>query len=300
MIVLAVVAALICSIFVSSRWFAQSGTAVFEDEGSFMLGGGSDTSLTPPSSGDTTATPITSTPEKPAPYFAFRRLEVQTSGEEPEACLVFTRKLDGSGKVKYEDYLKFDPEVTFALRVTEDRLCIQGLAFGETYTLELKEGLPAVGEEKLTKSESFPVELRDKPSLVRFGNGLVLPRDTADGVPITTVNVARLDVKVIRVGDRLLSQLQTGVVDQREFYEYDRDTIENEQGQLVWEGQLSVPNNRRNDEAITLFPLRKALKQTLPGAYLVVATDAATKTATDENETWKPSSAQFVVNTDIG
>jgi len=299
MIVLAVVAALICSIFVSSRWFAQSGTAVFEDEGGFLLGSGSDLSLASPPSGDTTATPVTSGPELSSPYFAFRRLEVQTSGEEPEACLVFTRKLDGSGNVKYEDYLKFDPEVTFALRVTEDRLCIQGLAFGETYTLSLKEGLPAVGEEKLTKSESFPVELRDKPSLVRFGNGLVLPRDTADGVPITTVNVARLDIKVIRVGDRLLSQLQTGVVDQREFYEYDRDTIQNEQGQLVWEGQLSVPNNRRNDEAITLFPLRKALKQTLPGAYLVVATDAATKTATDENETWKPSSAQFVVNTDI-
>ncbi len=103
MIVLAVVAALICSIFVSSRWFAQSGTAAFEDEDSFMLGSGSDTSLTPPSSGDTTATPVTSSPEKPAPYFAFRRLEIQTSGEEPEACLVFTRKLDGSGNVKYED-----------------------------------------------------------------------------------------------------------------------------------------------------------------------------------------------------
>lgn len=297
LIVWAVIAALVSSIFVASKWFPKSGDVEFDTNDPYLLAGALDAAGV--SQPDTTATPVTSTPEKPAPYFAFRRLEVQTSGEEPEACLVFTRKLDNSGTTKYEDYLRFDPEVTFAIRVSQDRLCIQGLAFGQTYQLELKEGLPAVGMEKLTKSESFPVELRDKPSLVRFGNGLVLPRDTADGVPITTVNVAKLDVKVIRVGDRLLSQLQTGVVDQREFYEYDRDAIENQQGQLVWEGQLSVPNNRRNDEAMTLFPLRTALKQTLPGAYLVVAADAAAKTTTDENETWKPSAAQFVVNTDL-
>jgi len=30
-------------------------------------------------------------------------LEIETTGSEPEACLVFTRKLDSSGNVKYED-----------------------------------------------------------------------------------------------------------------------------------------------------------------------------------------------------
>ncbi len=299
MIVLAVVAALVASILVSSRWYPQSGAALVEEEDEFMFGSGAQTALVPPGPGDTAATGAASQPEAEAPYFAFRRLEVQTSGETPEACLVFTRKLDDSGSVRYEDYLKFDPELTFAVRVTQDRLCVQGLTFGKAYTLQLKEGLPAIKGEKLSKSETFPVELRDKPSLVRFGNGLVLPRDTADGVPITTVNVARLDVKVIRVGDRLLSQLQTGVVDQREFYEYDRDNLENSQGQVVWQGQLSVPGNRRNDEAITLFPLRKALKQVLPGAYLVIATDSAETSTTDENEYWKPRAAQFVLNTDI-
>ena len=297
MTVLAVVAALLFSIFAASHWYSQSVVSGIQEE-EFASGADGASSGTS-SIGDTTAVPVTSSPEKPAPFFAFRRLEIQTSGEEPEACLVFTRKLDNSGNVKYEDYLKFDPEVTFALRVSQDRLCIQGLAFGQAYTLELKAGLPALGADKLTKSESFPVELRDKPSLVRFGNGLILPRDAGDGVPVTTVNVARLDIKVIRVGDRLLSQLQTGVVDQREFYEYDRQAIEGEQGQLVWEGQLTVPNNRRNDEAVTLFPLRRALKETQPGAYLVVAADAANKSSTDENEQWKPTAAQFVVNTDL-
>ena len=145
---------------------------------------------------------ITATPEPPAPYFAFRRLEIETTGSEPEACLVFTRKLDCSGTIKYEDYLKFDPDTKIAVRATDQRLCIAGLAFGQDYKLELKKGLPAAGGvETLKSSETIPVELRDKPALVRFGNGLVLPRENADGVPITTVNVGKLDIKIIRVGD---------------------------------------------------------------------------------------------------
>lgn len=257
LIALAVVVALMAAVFLAVRYVGQQGQGVPDDTVA-ATGSTGEPAATPGTS------PVTAIPEPASPYFAFRRLEVQTSGDAPEACLVFTRKLDASGATKYEDYLKFDPEAKFALRVTQDRLCIQGLAFGQTYQLELKPGLPAVSGEKLTKAETFPVELRDKPALVRFGNGLVLPRDTAEGVPITTVNVAKLDIKVLRVGDRLLSQLQTGLVDQREFYEYERSNIESEQGQVVWTGQLTVPNNRRNDEAVTLFPLRRALKENSP------------------------------------
>ncbi|MEQ1864025.1 MAG: alpha-2-macroglobulin [Micropepsaceae bacterium] len=292
LIALAVVVALMAAVFLAVRFVGQKGQGVSDDT---VASTGS-----PDGTGTPGTSPVTATPEPPAPFFAFRRLEVQTSGDEPEACLVFTRKLDSTGATKYEDYLKFDPEAKFALRVTQDRLCIQGLAFGQTYQLELKPGLPAVSGEKLTKAETLPVELRDKPALVRFGNGLVLPRDSAEGVPITTVNVAKLDIKVLRVGDRLLSQLQSGLVDQREFYEYERNNIENEQGQVVWTGQLTVPNNRRNDEAITLFPLRRALKEKLAGAYMILATDAADKSSTDENAYWKAKAAQFVIDTDLG
>lgn len=195
LIALAVVVALTAAVFLAVRYFGQRMPV--------------DVAESPTTTSGTTGTtgstgPVTAAPEAPAPYFAFRRLEVQTSGDEPEACLVFTRKLDNSGATKYEDYLTFDPEARIALRVTQDRLCIQGLAFGQSYQLELKAGLPATGGEKLTKSETLPVELRDKPSLVRFGNGLVLPRDNTEGVPITTVNVAKLDIKVIRCGDQLV------------------------------------------------------------------------------------------------
>jgi alpha-2-macroglobulin len=254
-------------------------------------------------SGPTVAGPTT-VAEQPSPYFAFRRVEVETTGEQPEACIVFTRRLDATGGTRYEDYLTLDPGTAISVRATEDRLCIQGLAFGQTYQLTMKKGLPAVksdAAEKLDADETVTVELRDKPALVEFGTGLILPRDSADGVPINTVNVQKLDVKVIRVGARLLSQLQTGVVDQRQFYSYEANQVQDEQGAVIWEGQMDVPTTFKNQSSTVLFPLRKALDgKQAPGVFLVMARDARDKESTSQEVEWAPQAAQFVIDTNTG
>ena len=150
---------------------------------------------------------LTPPPVEVARDFAFRRLDIDVSKAQPEACLVFTRPLDASGKTRYEDYLTLDPVVRIATRVVDARLCLSGLAFDKTYNVTLKTGLPAASGETLVSAETVPVEMRDKPSLVRFSGGIILPRDNLAGVPVTTVNIDRLVVKIIRVGDRLLSQI---------------------------------------------------------------------------------------------
>ena len=53
------------------------------------------------------------------PDFAFRRLETETGQETPEACLVFTRNLVADGSVRYEDYLRFEPQADMALRAAK-------------------------------------------------------------------------------------------------------------------------------------------------------------------------------------
>src|SRR3569833_2838934 len=66
--------------------------------------------------------------------FAFRRLEIDTSKPQAEACLVFTHPLDATGKTHYEDYVTLDPATKVAARVVDARLCLAGLAFDKTYT----------------------------------------------------------------------------------------------------------------------------------------------------------------------
>ncbi len=252
-------------------------------------------------SGVSTVTHVMTPAEMAAsPEFAFHRLDVDTTKAQPEACLVFTRALDVSGKTHYEDYLSVAPATRIVVHPIDTRLCIAGLAFNQTYNVTLKTGLPDAAGEKLPDSETVPVELRDKPSIVRFTGGIVLPRDNADGVPVTTVNVAKLKLKLIRVGDRLLSQIESGTVDQTTLYSYDETQLESQQGSVVWKGEMDVANVK-NDTVVTLVPIRDMLKDEKPGAYVLVAMDAAkvkTDTAGDEDDSGE-AATQWVIDSDI-
>ncbi len=246
-----------------------------------------------------TVTGTTQTPGEMAesPDFAFRRLEVDTTKPQTEACLVFTRSLDGSGKTHYEDYYSVDPTTRVASHVVDNRLCLSGLDFNATYQVTLKSGLPAATGEKLAADETVPVELRDKPALVRFSGGIILPRNNSEGVPVTTVNVAKLRLKVIRVGDRLLSQIESGTIDETTLYSWNDSDLENNQGALVWQGTMDVANVK-NDSVVTLVPIHDILKGKPPGAYVLIAMDGAqdpTKDSFDEGTI----ATQWVVDSDI-
>ena len=151
------------------------------------------------------------------------------------------------------------PQTRIVVRPVDQRLCISGLSFNQTYTVTLKAGLPSAAGAKLAEAETVPVELRDKPALVRFSGGIILPRDNAEGVPVTTVNIDKLKIKVIRVGDRLLSQIESGVVDETTLYSYDQTQLENSQGAVVWSGTMDVANVK-NDSVVTLIPIHDILK----------------------------------------
>jgi len=233
--------------------------------------------------------------------FAFRRLEIDVSKPQAEACLTFTRPLDASGRTHYEDYLTVDPATRIVVRVVDARLCLAGLAFDKSYSVTLKSGLPSAAGDKLDGEETVPVELRDKPSLVRFAGGIILPRQDAAGVPVTTINIDKLTLKIIRVGDRLLSQIETGTIDQTQLYGWDEKQLENNQGVLVWQGSMAVANVK-NDTVVTQIPIRDLLKGDKPGAYVLVAGDAAKKkpaTGGEDEDGGQQMATQWVVDSDI-
>ncbi len=232
-----------------------------------------------------------------AANFAFERLTIDTSGDRPEACLVFSRELDPSGNTKYADYLKVDPEVAYSARVNGSSLCLGGLSYGDKYTVTIKAGLPSADGGKTAFDETVPVELTDRPPGVSFSGGVILPRESAGKVPVTTVNISKLEVRVLRVGDRLLSQLSQGLVDETSLYAYDSDNIENQMGALVWKGTMEIQGSK-NDTITTLIPLRDAIKDKKAGVYLILAKDANAEKKIEED--YSGVAAQWVIDTDIG
>ena len=154
--------------------------------------------------------------------------------------------------MKYADYLRITPEVKSAVRVVDDKLCIGGLAYGQDYAVTLLAGLPSASGGKLEDERKVSLALGPRPAAITLpGKGFILPRGTAAGLPITTVNVAKLGISVYRVNERGLEQFTGG----RYYYDSSsnfpgtepvteswtlRQWLNGENGKRIWRGTMEV------------------------------------------------------------
>lgn len=273
-----------------------------------------DAAQPPAAQSSTTATPSTtpltdvrSQPEValenlPPGQLAFRRVMVENSGDTVEACLTFSADLTATGAVRYADYVELPDGVKAGFRIDGKRLCLSGFSVGSEYALTLRAGLPAATGETLAQPVDVAVSFGDRPSSVRFGSGFILPRQTVEGLPVTTVNAIRLEVKVYRIGERLLARMRQDLVDDRTTYPYHAADIADDEGRLVWSGEIPV-SGPRNEAVITLFPLDKAIGKAEPGAYLVTARDPdVPRNQFDDysSDEYRPLASQWVVQSDLG
>jgi hypothetical protein len=235
-------------------------------------------------------------PVAPSPELAFQRLDIDTAKVPAQACLIFSHRLDPA--IQYNEYLTLTPAVKPALQVEGRGLCLAGLAFGVTYQAELRAGFPAADKLKLATSQKVEVALRDRPPLLAFRDGLILPRANAAGVPITSINVARVTVKLMRVPDRLLSQISLDQFAQRQVYQWSVQTLESQQAAVLWQGEMAV-TSQANETVTTLFPLAEIVKDKKPGVYILVAEDAAQKLDARANGYDRQRAIQWVIDSDI-
>jgi uncharacterized protein YfaS (alpha-2-macroglobulin family) len=244
-----------------------------------------------------TATPVaqpTGQPAVPVDPFRYRWLSLDNSAPEAEACLFFNKPLIGSDSVKYADYLRIEPEVKSAVKVVDDKLCIGGLAYGQDYSVTLLAGLPASGGVKLAEEQKVSLALGPRPAAITLpGKGFILPRGTAAGLPITTVNVGRVGISVYRVNERGLDQFAgrayyyssstfPGTEPITESWSL-RQWLNGQNGKRVWRGSMEV-KNVLNQAITTAFPIRETIKDWKPGAYFVVVWNSARPPARDNGD----------------
>lgn len=255
-----------------------------------------------PRSGELTARTPAPVPLPAADGLRFQRVLIDPQSEANEVCLVFSAPLESAAR--YADYLHIEPGVKVDVRVEQSRLCLTGLSFGVEYQLEMLKGLPAKDGLKLNEAVHLPLSLGDRAASVRLGAGFVLPTDNDDGLPITTMNVDKLNLKLYRVGDRLLARMRADFVDERTMYPYQAEQVGEDEGRLVWSGGMAV-TAARNEAKTSLIPLKDAIGKREPGAYLLVASDAAKENAIENDEDYYDDergrmAAQWIVQSDLG
>ena len=255
-------------------------------------------------------TPAAQPAAAPNEPFAYRRVAIDSSRPEAEACLAFNKPL-ATGDVKYADYVRISPEVKSALRVVDDRLCIGGLTYGQDYTVRMLAGFPGSNGAKLSDEMKVDVALGARPAVVTLpGKGFILPRGTTAGLPITTINVSKVGIEVYRVNERGIDRFANDRYDASfpgsepitESWSL-RGWLNGTNGVRQWRGTMEV-RSPPNQPVVTAFPIRETIKDWKPGAYFVVVWNAAKPPSRsydddDDDSSGGTAAGMWVMDTDI-
>ncbi|RDJ20778.1 alpha-2-macroglobulin family protein [Bosea caraganae] len=232
--------------------------------------------------------------------------KVDADAASPRACFVFSEPL-ARGRVDFAPYVAISGgKGDFAVSAEERQICVDGLRHGERYAFVIRQGVPsAIPDEILLKSADYEVYVRDRTPSVRFtGKNYVLPRTGQQGIPVVSVNSGRLDLEVMRIGDRNLINSVHSDDFLTQLGGYSAGQIASDKGQSVWKGSMEV-KSELNKDVITAFPVLEAVGQLQPGVYVMFAKPSggqATQASDDGDSDYDGTTraTQWFVVSDLG
>jgi alpha-2-macroglobulin len=219
---------------------------------------------------------------------------VDADSVSPRACVQFSEPLIKAG-TDYAPFVTLDGQAPKAMEAKDNQICVEGLSHGQRYKLALRRGLPSSVDEPLPAQVDLEVYVKDRAPMVRFtGDSFVLPSTARRGIPIVSVNTEQADLKLYRIGDRNIAPLLTNSQFLTQMSGYSASRIEQENGELVWQGTIDLGQDL-NKDVTTSFPVDEALPERKPGVYVLTA--SASNAVSQE---WDNKATQWFVVSDIG
>jgi uncharacterized protein YfaS (alpha-2-macroglobulin family) len=217
---------------------------------------------------------------------------VESDAAAPRICAQFSAPLARTG-VDYESFVRLT-ETGLAVQADGSQLCVDGIEHGQRYRLTLRAGLPSADGETLASDVELTHYVRDRSPALRFpGRTYVLPRTAEAAVPIETVNLSNVDLRLRRVSDRnLLRAVQDGFFG-RPLTQWQDQTFASDIAQEVWTGSAGVGNDLNRDMT-TRLPLAEALAGQPAGIYALTARVPGADPYDD------PGATQWFVLSDLG
>ncbi len=203
--------------------------------------------------------------------FRVTKVEVQAEAEAGRACLRFNEMVGTKSDISYDLFVRSEPKLDGIVTARGDTLCLDGMRHGGVYNLEILAGLPAATGERLRETFTTRIAVPDRKPQVRFsGTGYVLPKEGNSGLPLTTINVDKVKLRLLKVNERNLVPSIDAERLAMSFSSYEVDEVINRTGSLVWEGEMAIAGER-NHPVATAIPLKDMLREKGPGVYLAVA-----------------------------
>jgi len=229
----------------------------------------------------------------------FRLLDysVDSDAASPRVCFQFSENL--AKRADFTPFVALAGNDKPALSLEDQQLCVEGLAHGERYTINLRSGLPSAVKEVLPKSAEFNIYVRDRKPFVHFtGRAYVLPRTGQRGIPLVSTNTPAVNIKIYRIGDRNLINTVLGDDFQGSLSGYSGSQIRDQSGVRVWSGEIAT-ETRLNEDVVTAFPVEQAVGQLQPGVYVMTAAPKGPG-AGDDDDNYDELATQWFIVSDLG
>ena len=228
--------------------------------------------------------------------FQIKGVEVESDSATPKICLKFSDDLAKGRQVHYEDYLVVQPTIQPVVSANGPKLCVEGVAHGQSYAIKARAGIPSATGEKTRTGQDFTARVEDrKPTLGFRGATYVLPKTGGQQLPLISVNLDAARLRVLRINDRnLLQQIEnrriTNLLDGN-----DLKNVAKRSGEPIWEGTLTLAGGERNQEVTTAIPINEILRDPQPGIYIVAA-----EPTKEDPDSYENRATQWLVVSDIG
>ena len=222
---------------------------------------------------------------------------VESDNAVPRACVVFSQPLRKPLPLEPADYIALGPAEDVDISASGERLCIRGLRHGQSYRLEVKAGPVSATGMVMDQADRRVFAVADRQARVSFaGNRYVLPKSRGKRLPLKSVNVEEVELRLFHINERnLVGPLLSNLMRQ-ELNGYGVDGIENTQGALVWEGRVRI-QSQKNAEVTTQVSLKEALEARSEGLYVLVA---RTPEQEKDQRHWRELATQWLLVSDTG
>ena len=224
--------------------------------------------------------------------FRITGTNVDSDGASPRICAEFSEPLVKAG-VDYAPYVRTE-QGDLAVTAEDRQLCIDGVQHGSRYRVTFRKGLPAESGESLWKDVEISQYVRDRSPSVRFpGRAYVLPKAADAALPVETVNLTKLDLRLRKVSDRnLLRAVQDGYFG-RPLSQWQDENFASDIAQEVWTGTAEVESELNRDMTARL-PMGEAIAGQPAGIYALTARVPGVEPYDD------PGATQWFVLSDLG
>lgn len=194
---------------------------------------------------------------------------VDSDAAAPRICAEFSEPLATAG-AGLEHFVRL-PAPGLAAEADGRQLCIDGVEHGARYTITIRAGLPAQSGETLAKDVELTHYVRDRAPSVRFsGRAYVLPKTPDAALPVDTVNLSKLDLRLRRISDRNLLRTFQDDFFGRTQPRWRDDRFATDIAEEVWTGTAEIATQLNRDMTARL-PLAKALAGRPAGIYALTA-----------------------------